>query len=258
MIGTPHHTIIVDISDILFHFYPPIHQNKIVFRMLQATTTIKRPRIRKGVREISRDRKLGPHPLDIKGFMVVSSMAHDDDEEESSFPALVPCNQEYKLEKLDTRETIEDPQARGVLEWLQTMVTPVFQRLLVSRMLTSTTRGVATCRVPEATTWKLSAFASPRISPGWCRGNSPSSDRWEAIVNTSPLPQEYQIVPGSHRFPYAPDHGPVWGVTFTGSTVVVHPGEALVLHSRTWRREDARQGLQEAGIMVRAHFVCLS
>ena len=188
--------------------------------------------------------------------MVVSSMDHDD-EDESSFPAPVPCNQEYKLVKLDTQETIEDPQARGVLEWLQTTVTPVFQRLLVGRMLATMTRGgssvhpIATCRVPEATTWKLSPFASPRISPGWCRGDSPSIDRWEAIVNTTSFPQEYQIVPGSHHFPYGPDQVPVWGLV-----VEVPPGEALVLHSRTWRREDTRQGLDEAGMIVRAHFVC--
>ena len=234
--------------------------------MLQVTSTIKRPRIHKRQRDLSPDRKHGPHPLDIKGYMVVSSMAHDDDhddeEKESSFPTTVPCNQKYKLEKLDTQETIEDPQARGVLEWLQTMVTPVFQRLLVSRMLATITRGgssvhpIATCRVPEATTWKLSPFASPRISSGWCRGDSPSIDRWEAIVNTTPLTQEYQIVPGSHRFPYAPDQVPVWGLESTGLVVKVPPGEALVLHSRTWRREDTRQGLDEAGMIVRAHFVC--
>ena len=226
--------------------------------------TTKRPRIRSSAFvENSWKTRGSPHPLDRDGYVVVS-MIQDEEEEDFETPRI----QEIQIDKthpthhrfcrLETRETLEDPKARAVLEELKVMVTPVFQRLWVSRALTSKAtrnRRVGKCRIPEVTTWKLSPFTSPRIAPGWCRGESSSPDRWEAVVNTTSTTQEYRILPGSHLFPQ--DLEMVCRLPPTGTVVKVQPGEVLVLHSRTQRQEGIRQGLGEAGMVMRAYFVGL-
>ena len=221
--------------------------------------TTKRPRIRSSAFvENSWKTRGGPHPLDKDGYTVVSMV--QDEEEDFEAPGIQEMDTtNHKFCRLETRETLEDPKARAVLEGLKVMVTPVFQRLWVSRALTTKAKRssrVGKCRVPEVTTWKLSPFTSPRIASGWCRGESSSPDRWEAVVNTTSTTQEYRVVPGSHLFPQDLERV-LFCMPPTGTVVKVRPGEVLVLHSRTQRQESIRQGLGEAGMVMRAYFVGL-